>query len=49
MNVSILAWALLHDVNITQFSPHLNTVGLIKRTGEKKPGYEAFIELGETW
>jgi hypothetical protein len=49
VNISIIAWALLHDVNLDEFSEHLNTVGLVKRNGEKKPGYEAFMELGEIW
>jgi hypothetical protein len=45
VNVSVIAWALLHDVAASQFDANLNTVGLITRGGSKKPGYYAFQRL----
>ena len=46
VNVSVLAWALLHDVGLTEFDANLNTVGLFTKDGHKKPGVEAFKALG---
>lgn len=42
VNVSVIAWALLHDVGLTEFDANLNTVGLVGRSGQKKPGYADF-------
>ncbi len=44
-NVSIIAWALLHDVNLDIFDANLNSVGLIKNNGQKKRGFNAFKAL----
>lgn len=46
VKVSVLAWALLHDVNLAEFDANLNTVGLLGHGGRKKPGHDAFRELG---
>lgn len=46
VNVSVLAWALLHDVNLAEFDANLNTVGLLSHDGSKKPGFDVFKELG---
>lgn len=43
VNVSVIAWALLHDVHLAQFDANLNTVN-----GQRKLGYEAFKALKET-
>jgi hypothetical protein len=48
VNVKIIAWALLHDVAVEEFNEDLNTVGLVAGNGARKPGYEAFMELGKT-
>ncbi len=45
VNVSVIAWALLHDVNLSEFNANLNTTGLITRRGRKKPGYFRFRDL----
>ena len=45
VNVSVIAWALLHDVGMAEFDANLNTVGLITRNGDKKPGYTNFKAL----
>jgi len=42
VNVSVIAWALLHDVDSAEFDTDLNTVGLITNSGKKKPGYTDF-------
>lgn len=42
MNVSVIAWALLHDVNLAGFDADLNTVGLVGNKGQVKPGYADF-------
>ncbi len=42
INVKVVAWALLHDVGVAAFGADLNTVGLLTRTGERKPGYGTF-------
>jgi hypothetical protein len=42
VNVSVIAWALLHDVGVAEFDTELNTVGLITNSGQKKPGYNDF-------
>jgi hypothetical protein len=44
-NVSVIAWALLHDVNLDVFDANLNSVGLIKNTGQKKRGFNEFKAL----
>jgi hypothetical protein len=43
--VSIIAWALLHDVNLAAFDTNLNTVGLIRNNGQKKKGFDEFKSL----
>jgi hypothetical protein len=48
VNVSVIAWALLHDVGLAQFDANLNTVGLVTSSGHRKMGYEAFNRLEET-
>ena len=45
VNVSIIAWALLHDVNLAAFDANLNTVGLIRNNGQKKKGFDEFKSL----
>jgi hypothetical protein len=45
VNLSVIAWALLHDVALAEFDANLNTVGLISSEGQKKPGYTDFKNL----
>ena len=45
VNVSVVAWALLHDIDLPEFDADLNSVGLINSTGRKKPGFEEFNAL----
>jgi hypothetical protein len=45
VNVSVIAWALLHDVNLDVFDANLNSVGLIKNSGQKKLGFDEFKVL----
>jgi hypothetical protein len=45
VNVSVVAWALLHDIKLAEFDANLNTVGLITSSGKKKPGYRKFEDL----
>ena len=45
VNVSVVAWALLHDIALPEFDADLNTVGLITSSGQKKPGYREFKSL----
>ena len=45
INVSVIAWALLHDVNLDVFDANLNSVGLIKNSGQKKLGFDEFKAL----
>jgi hypothetical protein len=45
VNVSVVAWALLHDVKLEQFDANLNSVGLITSKGRRKPGLAAFKKL----
>ena len=45
VNPSIVAWALLHDVQLTAFDANLNTVGLVTRYGRKKKAYRTFQML----
>jgi hypothetical protein len=45
VNVSVIAWALLHDVELPEFDADLNSVGLITKNGRKKPGFSAFKKL----
>jgi len=42
VNASIVAWALLHDVNLDAFDENLNTVGLLTNNGRKKSAFDAF-------
>ena len=45
VNVSVVAWALLHDIQLPEFDADLNSVGLITTAGQKKPGYREFKAL----
>ena len=45
VNVSVVAWALLHDIELAEFDADLNTVGLITKQGRKKSGYDGFRAL----
>ena len=45
VNVSLIAWALLHDVDLDVFDANLNSVGLIKNSGSKKNGFHEFKAL----
>ncbi len=45
VNVSVVAWALLHDIELAEFDADLNTVGLITNSGKKKPAYQKFKDL----
>jgi len=45
VNTSIVAWALLHDVNIGEFDANLNSVGLLTSKGKRKIAFEAFKSL----
>ena len=45
VNVSVVAWALLHDIELAEFDTNLNTVGLITKRGRKKPGHDGFKAL----
>ena len=46
--VSVIAWALLHDVGLAEFDEDLNTVGLVTNNGQRKIGYQAFKASKET-
>ncbi|NIQ39317.1 MAG: hypothetical protein GTN81_12095 [Proteobacteria bacterium] len=48
INLKVLAWALLHDVDLAEFDANLNTVGLLTKNGDKKIGYDAFKALKES-
>jgi hypothetical protein len=48
INVSVVAWALLHDVGLAAFDENLNTVGLATQAGQRKKGYLAFQEWGRS-
>jgi hypothetical protein len=45
VNVSVIAWALLHDVTLDVFDANLNSVGLINNSGQKKRGFYEFKAL----
>ena len=45
VNASVVAWALLHDIELAEFDADLNTVGLITSSGKKKPAYLEFKDL----
>jgi hypothetical protein len=45
VNTSIVAWALLHDVNLDAFDANLNTVGILTNEGRKKLAFDAFKSL----
>jgi hypothetical protein len=49
VRVSVVAWALLHDIELAEFDADLNTVGLITREGRQKPGFEGFKALRNHW
>ena len=48
VNVSVIAWALLHDVGLAEFDANLTTVGLVGRNGQKKPGYADFANFHDS-
>jgi hypothetical protein len=48
VNVSVIAWALLHDVGLAEFDANLNTVGLVSNYGQKKPGFTDFKKLHDS-
>jgi hypothetical protein len=39
VNVSVAAWALLHDVALEDFDENLNSVGLVTTDGRPKPAF----------
>lgn len=45
VDIEVLAWALLHDVALSEFDANLNTVGLIESNGKFKLGLKAFDDL----
>lgn len=45
VNPSVIAWSLLHDVRLSGLNNELASTGLISSSGEKKPGWNAFVEL----
>ena len=45
LDVSVMAWALLHDVALAEFDADLDTVGLLTREGQPKPAFAAFKRL----
>ncbi len=48
VNVSVIAWALLHDISIEEFDEDLETIGLLTNDGVAKPGFEEFARLYES-
>ena len=48
INVSVIAWALLHDVGLAEFDADLTTVGLITNGGRQKRGYFDFKKLHDS-
>jgi len=45
VDVCVVAWTLLHDIELPEFDADLNSVGLITAGGQKKPGYREFEAL----
>lgn len=45
VNVSVVAWALLHDVGLEEFDDNLNSVGLMTSDGRPKPAFDDFRKL----
>ena len=45
VNVSVVAWALLHDVGLEEFDANLNSVGLVTASGRPKPAFADFKKL----
>ena len=45
VNVSVVAWALLHDVGLEVFDANLNSVGLVTASGRPKPAFADFKKL----
>lgn len=45
VNVSVVAWALLHDVGLEEFDDNLNSVGLITTDDRRKPAFDDFRKL----
>lgn len=48
VNVSVVAWALLHDVGIEAFDANLNSVGLATTAGRRKPAFGIWKSLHES-
>ena len=48
VNVSVVAWALLHDVDLPVFDDNLDSVGLVTVDGRRKPAFDAFRKLHES-
>ena len=48
VQVSVIAWALLHDVGLAEFDANLNTVGLVSNSGQKKQAYADFKNLHDS-
>ena len=45
VHVSVVAWALLHDVGLAEFDENLNSVGLITVDGRRKPAFSELRKL----
>ena len=45
VNVSVVAWALLHDVGLEEFDANLSSVGLVTASGRPKPAFADFEKL----
>lgn len=45
VNVTVVAWALLHDVGLEEFDENLNSVGLVTSDGRRKPAFADFRRL----
>jgi len=48
VNVSVVAWALLHDIGLEEFDANLNSVGLMTTRGRRKPAFADFENLNAT-
>lgn len=48
VNVSVVAWALLHDVGLEAFDANLNSVGLVTTRGHRKAAFADFKRLHAT-
>ena len=45
MRIEMIAWSLLHDVNLSEFDDNLNATGLILSNGKPKPALQEFHDL----